>query len=228
MTDILLINPGDRPKPGKSKGVRKMAKKKSIVKKNPSKAGALARRGGRRMFGGLNPKKAVTDAAVGQPGILMAQFFAKRFGAGKGWFDPNWTWENYAWAVGGSFVAGLAGNLVMPGKGQKMVEHGLGMTLNKFLQDKVVQPSPILKSALGNVNNRLSARYANPQSAQSAMRLNPPRSANLRGIYGQRQSQPTMGYGPGQAVMPEGPLGGDMTPANYLGNRPFKHAFIEN
>lgn len=216
MTDILLINPGDKLRPGKSKGAN-MKRRKVSLRKNPS-AKSIAKRGGRRLFGGINPKMAVSNALVGQGGMLMAQFFAKKFGGGgKSFFDVGWTWENYAWATAGSFVAGLAGNMLMPGKGNKMVEHGLGLTLNKFLQDAVIQKNPSLKSALGGYD-RLSARYANPQSIRA--RLNP--TSSLRGNY-QRQATPTPLRG---RIESEGPLGGSMMEANYLGSKPFEHAFI--
>jgi hypothetical protein len=213
MTEILLINPGSKKRPGRTKGAN--MKRKSTLRRNPS-AKKMVKRGSRRLFGGINPKLAVSNAVVGQGGMLMAQFFAKKFGGGgKSFFDIGWTWENYAWATAGSFVAGLAGNMLMPGKGNKMVEHGLGLTLNKFLQDAVIQKNPSLKSALGNYD-RLSARYANPQSLRT--RLNP--NASLRGNY-QRQASPLRGR-----IEAEGPLGGDMTASNYLGNKPFEHAFI--
>jgi len=215
MTEILLINPGNRP--GKKRKGKTMAKKRALAK-NPSARG-LAKKGTRRMFGGINPKRAITDAVVGQGGMLMAQFFAKKLGrGGKSFFEANWTWENYAWATAGSFAAGLAGNLVMPGKGNKMVEHGLGLTLNKFLQDALIQKNDTLRTALGSYD-RLSARYANPQQSAVA-RLNP--RATLRGGYPQRQAMPVGG----PKVEMEGPLGGAMMQANYLGNKPFEHAFI--
>lgn len=208
MTDILLINPAEKNRAGNRQGAKKMAKRKSLVRNPKGKVGALARRGGRRMFAGLNPKKTVTDALVGQPGMLMAQFFAKKFGKdGKSFFENDWDWENYAWATAGSFAAGLAGNMIMPGKGNKMLEHGLALTLNKFLQDKLVQKNATLKSALGNYN-RLSNRYLNPNAS-----LNLP----------QRQA----GGGMGGRIEPEGPLGGDMSRSSYLGgSEPFSHAFI--
>ncbi len=226
MSEILIVNPSDKPSAlGTSKGAKKMAKKK-VYKKNPQ-VKKYARAAGRRMFGGMNVQKAVKDAAVGQGGILMAQFFAKKLGTdGKSPFNPDWDWDNYLWASLGALAGGVVGNVLMPGKGQKTFEHGLAWTMNKFLQDKVVQKNDFLKDALGSYN-RLSARYANPSLVS---RLNPPASASFPRYdrYGRPQRSATPTATMAGRIEPEGALGGAMQESNYMGNKPFSSAFIES
>jgi len=239
MTEILLINPGkkkkkrkpsktvgkkrktNKKKPTKNKGLA-MAKKRrrrttivrrnpSRMRKNPSKGRSVAR----RTIAGINPKKAITDAVKGQPGMLMAEFFAKKFGKeGKSIFEEGWSWENFAWSIGGAFAAGLAGNMIKPGSGNKMVEHGLGLVLNKLIQDKMIQQNATLKAALGqasSVTNRYRQnQYLNPAAATSMRQYD---------MYGNRiVPNSTYNTAMNGQVTPANSLGGMVVPEGVLGN----------
>jgi len=240
MTEILLINPGKKKKkrkPPKTVGRKRKAYAKKTTKnkgssmakrrrrrttivrrnptkmrRNPSKRKAVAR----RTIAGINPKKAITDAVKGQPGMLMAEFFAKKFGKdGKSIFDSNWSWENFAWSIGGAFAAGLAGNMIKPGSGNKMVEHGLGLVLNKLIQDKMIQQNATLKAALGQASS-VTNRYAQNQY------LNPAAATSMRqyDMYGNRivpNSNINSASMAGQ-ITPANTLGGMVVPEGVLGN----------
>lgn len=209
------------------KGASMAQKKMQITKKNPSKIGSLARRGGMRLLGGINPKKAAMDAVIGQPGMLMAQFFAKKFGKqGKSFFEENWEWENFAWAIAGAFAAGLAGNMIAPGKGQKMVEHGLALTLNKLVQDKAISKNETLKNALGSYDAIAARRRAllNPTAAQSMRQFDMYGNPQFNGVIA-----PVSSLGASR-MAPVSSLGARFSTRNDLGkvSTPFRSAFIKN
>lgn len=241
MSKIFIVNPGGKPPfkrtKKKTKGAimakRRKSRRTSIVRRNPigmikpirrrrnpGKARAVAT----KLLSGISPKKAVKDALMGQPGMLMAQFFAKKFGKeGKSFFEPNWTWENFAWAIGGAFASGIAGNMIIPGKGQLMVEHGLALVLNKLIQDKMISKNETLRSALGNFG-RANMNTLNPPASVAMQRF------DMYGneLQGQLVRQSRNMGGP---LVPVGTLGSRFTTRTDLGKRgtvKYANAFIKN
>jgi len=196
-------------------------RKNTTKRRNP---GALAKR-----IMGMSPKNAVKNALMGQPGMLMAQLFAKQFGGQpKSFFEPGWTWDNYLWAFAGAFASGVAGNMLLPGKGQVMFEHGAALTLNKLIQDKLIQPSDTLRSALGRGYGALGSKYSPNYNA-----LNPPAAVAMRkfDMYGNPLKGPIVpeSYNMGGPVVPVRDLGAKrFTNRQDLGRIDWAGAFTQN
>ena len=169
---------------------------------------------------GVNPMGAVKNALMGQPGMLMAQLFAKQFGSSpKSFFEPNWTWDNYLYALLGAFASGVAGNALMRGKGQVMFEHGTALTVNKLIQDKLIQPSDTLRSALGKGYVPLQNKYLNPSAAASMRKYD---------MYGNPLQGPIKreSYNMGGPVVPVRTLGKRFTTRQDLGRINYSTAFM--
>lgn len=213
---------------------------KRKAKKNPSAAIVRSRAAaiGRRMIAGIDVRKTVTNAVIGAPGPLLAQWAAKKIGEGRSFFEPGWTMTNYAAAVGGAFAAGLIGNMIAPGRGQTMVEHGLAIVLNKALQEQVIARSETLSAQLSGPETNISildrlqklrARRAAQRTLPRAARflqhqlLNPPLydSTRDRDEYG----NPVVSMsGP---IVERGSLGGRFEARGSLGSdsEPYRNVF---
>lgn len=181
MKEILLINPG-RPKKKrttkKSTTRRKPAAKKKITKAakpvSKKKAGTMAKRKKKRTYkknpsprsvatralGGLNLPKASLEATKAAGGMLIAQFFAKKFAKGGGANNENWNVKNYAFAALGALAAGLAGNMIKKGSGQEMFKGGLALVMYKIVTNEIAPQNKWLESQLGQFDEMNPAYQA--------------------------------------------------------------------
>ncbi len=143
MKTILALNPGEK------KGAKKMKKNKSknTPKKNPSSKG-IGRRA-RGLLTNLRPQKAVVGALEQTGGMLLTQFFAKKFVAGGGANDPNWGYKNYLMGTVGAFAAGITAEMMRKGKGHEFLKGGLSLIAYKIFVNEIAPQNEFLQANFG-------------------------------------------------------------------------------
>ena len=133
---------------------RKKTRRRAAPRRNPStrKMTANPRRRTRRrrsiravsgkILRGLNLKQAIGDQIPIQLGILASQWTAKRFGPTASELDPT-TWNAWSYAKGaaGALIAGIAGNLIKPGLGQKILLGGITHMTHRLVRNELIQRS---------------------------------------------------------------------------------------
>lgn len=219
MREILVVNP--RKKTGRKTGRKAKAmpkkRKKAVRRRKPvrrrrnparRKARSYARRAGSRMTSGLSIRSALKDQVPIQIGMLAAQWAAKRFGPDASELDPaSWGVSSYVKGVAGSFAAGMIGNLIRPGLGQKILTGGLAHITHKLVRNKLIESNPTLIAQFGQDEEGI---YVDEDGT--------PYAAN-GGDYLPMDEQHRMlpsGSVMGDSIVPAGPLG-QLEPVGPLG-----------
>lgn len=128
---------------------------KRTTKKRPYKKRATKRRR-RNPSGGFTGRAASllslgNFVAAGKQtgGMLACQFFAKKFAGGGGANDPDWSWQNYAWGLGGTFAAGFAADMIKRGSGKQFVQGGLALLMYKLIVNELSAKSNFIATYFG-------------------------------------------------------------------------------
>jgi hypothetical protein len=204
----------------------KMAKrKKRTYKRNPSGRSVAS-----RALGGLNLPKAMIDSTKMAGGMLIAQFFAKKFAEGGGANDRDWTVKNYAFAALGALAAGLGGNMIKRGSGNEMFKGGLALVLYKIVTNEIAPTTPWLEDQLGQINPAYGV--TEPMYLPAAEYDVADEVDYLLGqgdVYrpAADEDYPEMGEYEflGEPIVPTGSLGEAITEVSDLGEDPYMEAF---
>ena len=208
----------------KGKPMAKKRGKKKSYKRNPSSRSVAG-----RMLGGLNLPKATVDATKAAGGMLIAQFFAKKFAGGGGANNPDWTVKNYAFAALGALAAGLAGNMIKKGSGQEMFKGGLSLVLYKIVTNEIAPQNKWLESQLGQFD-QLNPAYSAAGYLPAYEYDVEEDTEYLLGQYAEAAdpNYPDIGqdeFPLGEPVVRAGTLGEAITEVSDLGEDPYSAAF---
>jgi len=242
MKEILLGNPSRKGRAKKKAVKRKAAKPKKQGAKALSKPKAgktMAKKKGKkksykrnpaslRTVGGLNIPRAAIDATKCAGGMLIAQFFAKKFAKGGGANNVNWDAKNYGFAALGALAAGLAGNLIKKGSGQEMFKGGLALVMYKLVTNEIAPKSDWLEAQLGQfdeLNPAYQAAGYLPEADIEEMDVMEDYEYLLGegNVYAPAEDEfyPNMG----EPVVPVSSLGEAITEVSDLGEDPYSAAF---
>lgn len=165
MREILVVNP--RKKARKTKGATTMPKKRKkrraptkrsaphrSPRRNPRrKVKRAASRAGRALgsaFMGLNFQSALKNALTMQVGMLAAKWAAKRWSPDATETDPaSWNYSSYIKGALGAALGAVVMNTIKRGQGQKALEGGLALMLNKIIQNELIPQSPFMLEQFG-------------------------------------------------------------------------------
>jgi hypothetical protein len=137
-----------------SKAITKTAPRRNVVRRS-ARVGKVVRRTVHRAkgaFSGLNFRSGIKDSAILALGMFLTQFGCKRFSsefeANLG--DPQ-SWSAMSYVKGGiaGTVAAIAGNMLRPGIGQKLLEGSFAHLLFQLAQNYGIQPNDTMKSWFG-------------------------------------------------------------------------------
>jgi len=123
-------------------------RRRSTPRRNPTRRAAAARRAGSALKNVLNMKN-VIEAAQGTGGMLATQFFAKKFAAGGGANDSDWTWKNYTWGAVGAVASGLGASLISNNAGKEFFKGGLSLLMYKLVVNEWAEKSDFISEYFG-------------------------------------------------------------------------------
>jgi len=139
---------------------RRRAARTAVV--NPTRR-ARARAVIGRTLSGLNIKQALKDTPALIFGMFAAKWAAKRWGTTNPAteIDPaGWNWGSYLKGSLGAVLAGIAGNMLKKGCGQKILEGGINLMLYKAVQNELIVNSPWALAQFGAESDYTPSEYA--------------------------------------------------------------------
>jgi hypothetical protein len=181
MKEILLINP--EKKISVNDKERKMVKRRKARKTSTAIVKYKPRRRARRAYqhnpaptrrartravigrtlSGLNIKQALKDTPALLVGMFAAKWAAKRWGTTNPAteIDPaGWNWGSYLKGGLGAVLAGIAGNMIKRGSGQKILEGGINLMLYKAVQNELIVNSPWALAQFGAESDYTPSEYS--------------------------------------------------------------------
>lgn len=208
-----------------AKPATKAISRRRSYKRNPApkkrRRSATAARGAASILRNLKPMESVVDSAKQVGGMLCTQFFAKRFAAGGGANDPNWTWKNYTWGLGGAFVAGIGAEMIKRGSGREFLKGGLSLLGYKLVTNELAEKSTFVKTWLGETDSVEELMYSDEDLAPASY-LGEDGEVYLLGQDGNYYPELVSPSSMGSDLVTPGALGDDLVYPGALGQDPFQ------
>lgn len=218
------------PNPRKRRKVRR--RRSNPISARTRRVASRAYSRARGAFSGLDFKGALKHAPYQLLGMFAAKWSAKRFGGDENpatETDPEtWNYASYLKGGVGAVVAGILGNMLRPGIGQKILEGGVNIMLFKLVENELVPRSEWATEQFGQAEEPL---VYDEQGVPYMLGQGGYYPADERHRLPEEMSGALEPVGPlGATLEPVGPLGADPWADAYLGadseSDPFKRAFL--